>query len=130
MSVLARLRNVSKVQFLTTLAELLKEVEAWCIDQGPKNQPYVIDLYKDVRTAFNYAEAGNLLPMYTKDDAKERKKMFKAAIRKLHEFNTDLVCTAATHNISNSKVKRWSAYSDKAINLIEAVIRSDFERAR
>lgn len=130
MSVLARLRNVSKVQFLTTLAELLKEVEAWCIDQGHKNQPYVINLYKDVRTAFNYAEAGNLLPMYTKDDAKERKKMFKAAIRKLHEFNTDLVCTAATHNISNSKVKRWSAYSDKAINLIEAVIRSDFERAR
>ena len=130
MSVLARLRNVSKVQFLTTLAELLKEVETWCKSQGEKNQPYVIDLYKDVRQAFNYAEAGNLLPMYTMDNAKERKKLFKAAIRKLHEFNADLVCTAATHNISNSKVKRWSAYSDKTINLLEGVIRSDFERGR
>lgn len=130
MSVLSRFRATSKVQFLTTLGELLKEVEQWCKNQGKRNQPYVLDLFVDVKKAFKYAESANLLPMYTKEDAKERKKLFKGAIRMLREFNADLVCVAVNHDISNAKLKRWSAYSDKAINLIEAVILSDSKRGK
>lgn len=128
MSVLKRYRSVSKAQFLTTLAKLLQEVEQWCKAQGQRNSVYVIDLFNDVKKAFKEADIANLHPLKAPDDAQFRKRHFKAAIHALHEFNADLTCTALTHDISNTKLKRWSGYSYEAINLMEALIQSDARR--
>lgn len=126
MGVLLAMRNVSKVEFLKQLQELQQEVFRWSRSQSPKDKDFgVKKLYSYAEQAFDEAFDANLVYAQDEDEYKDRINHFKASVRNLHRFNSQLTAVNNVLEISNKKVKNWCNHSEAAINLISAVIRND-----
>ena len=126
MSVLSSKRSVSHVEFLKVLSELQTDVMKWATSQSPKYKDFGIKkLYDYVENAFALSyEANNNYPNAV-EVIEYRIERFKRAIVLLHGFNAQITTVNNVIKISNKKTKRWCNYSERAIKLLNGIIRSD-----
>ena len=125
------MRNVSYVEFLKAIKELQTEVFRWAKSQSPKAKELGVNtLYRYVEEAFGFAFSANCRYLSTADDLSFRVTNFLKARESLHCFNAQLAVVNNVMSISTKKLKRWCNASEKAIRLINGVIKSDKAKAK
>lgn len=130
-SALKSMRNVSYVEFLKAIKELQTEVFTWAKSQSPKTKELgIITLYRYVEEAFGFAFAANCRYPSTIYDFNFRATNLLKARENLHCFNAQLAVVNNVINISTKKLKRWCNASERAIRLINGVIKSDKAKAK
>lgn len=125
------MRNVSYVEFLKEIKELQTDVFKWAKSQSPKTKELGVNtLYRYVEEAFGFAFSANCRYVSSLDDLSYRNANFLKARESLHCFNAQLAIVNNVISISNKKLKRWCNSSEKAIKLINGVLKSDKTKAK
>lgn len=125
-SVLQSMRGVSHVEFLKTIKTMQEDVYKWSKTQSPKARKFgVYKLYNCLEEAFGAAFIANCRYPKDEEDYIYREKYFLQARDNLHAFNAQIPIVNNILNISNKRLKRWCNSSEKAINLINGVLKSD-----
>lgn len=125
------MRNVSYVEFLKTIKELQSDVFKWVKSQSPKARELGVNtLYHYTEEAFGFAFTANCRYLSTLDDFNFRITYLTRARESLHCFNAQLAIVNNVMSISTKKLKRWCNASEKAIRLINGVLKSDKAKAK
>lgn len=132
MSVQARLRSESKIEFLYTARLLTVSVIKSCVDS--KKGRYVETVSKPVTEKaweiYGHVKVGNSIYPTNQHEVQLRRDQFIMAKAKLHALASDIGIAHEFYHFSDHDLDEMCGYIDKELTLIDGVLESDRKRYR
>lgn len=130
MSVQARLRSESKVEFLYTARLLTVSVIKSCVDS--KKGRYVETVSKPVTEkaweVYGHVKVGNSIYPTNQHEAQLRRDEFILAKAKLHDLVSKIGVAHEFYQFSDHDLDEMCGFIDKELSLIEKILESDRKR--
>lgn len=130
MSVQARLRSESKVEFLYTARLLTVSVIKSCVDS--KKGRYVETVSKPVTEkaweVYGHVKVGNSIYPTNQHEAQLRRDEFILAKAKLHDLVSKIGVAHEFYHFSDHDLDEMCGFIDKELSLIEKILESDRKR--